>query len=434
MRIVFHLTGAFAAPASAAGRHFAFLMSTAAGFTGERFLPGVTGEIACEHWHRYAFAQRFVAGRRVLDAACGEGYGTALLARAARSAVGVDIDAAVVEAARGAYAAATNLAFETGSVTALPLPDSSVDIVVSFETIEHLDADDQPAMLAEFARVLAPEGLLLLSSPNKRRYSDERNYRNPFHRHELYRSDLEALLDVAFPARRWFRQVQAYASAIYSEELDGDAEAWTGDGHDVQRIRDPDAMYFVLLAARSAAALPRSSPSLSLYADDCELARIDAQAREVLRQDALVKERDAALDRQTAHVLHLERLVAERERIIEERDAMLAAQNARMLDFERLVEHRDRDLAAVNAALEAQERALITARDALVQRDAEVREARRRISVLEDQNDSLTADQNRLDSALASQERIIAYRQSLRWWLRMPWLRLKLAWQRARGE
>jgi len=427
MRIVFHLTGAPVATASAAGYHFAFLMSSAAGFTGERFLPGVIGEIACEHWHRYAFAQRFVAGKRALDAACGEGYGTALLARAAQSAVGVDIDAGVVETARTAYAAATNLAFQTGSVTALPLPDASVDVVVSFETIEHLDAVDQPAMLAEFARVLTPEGLLLLSSPNKRRYSDDRNYRNPFHRHELYRSDLEALLDVAFPARRWFRQAQTYASALYSEAFDGDAEAWTGDGHDVQPIRDPDAMYFIVLAARSAAALPSQAPSLSLYADDCELARIDAQAREVLRQDALVKERDAALDRQAAHVVHLERLVAERERIVEERDAMLAAQNARMLEFEQLVEHRDRDLAD-------HEHALITARDALVQRDTDVREARRRIGLLEDQNDSLTADQARLDAALAAQERIIAYRQTMRWWLRMPWLRLKLAWQRARGE
>jgi len=49
-------------------------------FTGERFLPGVAGEIAYEHCHRYAFARRFVTGARVLDAACGEGYGAALLA------------------------------------------------------------------------------------------------------------------------------------------------------------------------------------------------------------------------------------------------------------------------------------------------------------------------------------------------------------------
>src|SRR6266403_4168752 len=71
-------------------------------FTGERFLPGCAGEIAYEHWHRYAFARRFATGKRVLDAACGEGYGTALLSKVASAVVGVDIDAATVAHARAA--------------------------------------------------------------------------------------------------------------------------------------------------------------------------------------------------------------------------------------------------------------------------------------------------------------------------------------------
>ena len=61
-------------------------------FTGERFIPGAPGEIAHEHWHRYAFARRLVAGRRVADVACGEGYGSALLAAAASTVIGLDID------------------------------------------------------------------------------------------------------------------------------------------------------------------------------------------------------------------------------------------------------------------------------------------------------------------------------------------------------
>ena len=60
-------------------------MSADLEFTGERYVPGTAGEIAHEHWHRYAFARRFVAGRRVLDVACGEGYGSALLSEAAAS-------------------------------------------------------------------------------------------------------------------------------------------------------------------------------------------------------------------------------------------------------------------------------------------------------------------------------------------------------------
>ena len=74
--------------------------SDALAFTGERFTPECVREIWYEHWHRYAFAQRFAAGKRVLDAACGEGYGTAMLAGTAAQAVGIDIDAASIAHAR----------------------------------------------------------------------------------------------------------------------------------------------------------------------------------------------------------------------------------------------------------------------------------------------------------------------------------------------
>jgi 2-polyprenyl-3-methyl-5-hydroxy-6-metoxy-1,4-benzoquinol methylase len=60
-------------------------------FTGERFIPGTPGEIWVEHWHRYHFAARWCEGKRVLDVACGEGYGSALLARGASRVTGVDI-------------------------------------------------------------------------------------------------------------------------------------------------------------------------------------------------------------------------------------------------------------------------------------------------------------------------------------------------------
>ena len=175
-------------------------------FTGERFIPGQPGEIALEHWHRYAFARRFVAGKRVLDVASGEGYGSALLAAVADSVVGVDVDPAAVAHAHAAYAARANLRFEVGSAAALPLLDCTVDVVVSFETIEHLPQAMQPQMLAEIARVLTPAGVLVLSAPNPVEYSDARAYRNPFHVHEPDRAELDAMLAIAFPMRRWFRQ------------------------------------------------------------------------------------------------------------------------------------------------------------------------------------------------------------------------------------
>src|SRR4029453_2048573 len=91
-------------------------------FTGERFLPEVRGAIWYEHWHRYAVAAPLAAGKRVLDAACGEGYGSCLIARSASSVVGVDLSGDAVAHASQHYAQ-SNLRFEVASVTQLPLPD-----------------------------------------------------------------------------------------------------------------------------------------------------------------------------------------------------------------------------------------------------------------------------------------------------------------------
>jgi len=207
-------------------------------FTGERFLPSCNGEIAYEHWHRYAFARRFVGGKRVLDAACGEGYGTALLGTVASSVIGIDIDMATIDRARATYGDGKRVRFIASSCTGLPLPSASIDVVVSFETIEHLTAADQLGMLIEFARVLTPDGVLVMSSPNRRLYRDARNYVNPYHLQELYREDLGRLLAKRLPAQRWHHQRLGYWSGIWAErEAESPnvsaVEAWIGDGQEV---------------------------------------------------------------------------------------------------------------------------------------------------------------------------------------------------------
>src|SRR6185503_1865010 len=131
-------------------------------FTGERYVPGVPGAIALEHLQRYVLARELAAGRRVLDIACGEGYGSALLAAGADAVVGVDVDEASVGHAARAYAPLANVAFAAGRCEAIPLRSGSIDLVVSFETLEHHDRHHE--MLAEIKRVLVPGGLLVLSS------------------------------------------------------------------------------------------------------------------------------------------------------------------------------------------------------------------------------------------------------------------------------
>jgi SAM-dependent methyltransferase len=236
-------------------------------FTGERFTPEARGAIWYEHWHRYCVAFSAVAGKRVLDAACGEGYGSWLLAGAAAEVVGMDIDDAAIAHAAGRYAGRPNLRFVAGSCDALPLDDASVDRVISFETIEHLSS--QTAMLAEFRGVLAPDGALILSSPNKTVYSGESGYDNHFHVRELDRDELEAMLGARFPQQHWYGQRALAHSLLWREggiaSLGAELIAMVDDRVEVRKVPAP-AMYFVVVCGAAHAALPEL-PTLSIFDD-----------------------------------------------------------------------------------------------------------------------------------------------------------------------
>jgi ubiquinone/menaquinone biosynthesis C-methylase UbiE len=129
----------------------------------ERFEPELGGQIAYEQLHRYAIAKNYVANLRVLDLACGEGYGTALLAEAAAHVTGVDINAAAVSRAQTRYTTSDRLYFKVGDGEALPLKSGSMDVIVSFRTSEHVP--DPHKLLVEIKRVLKKGGLLILSLP-----------------------------------------------------------------------------------------------------------------------------------------------------------------------------------------------------------------------------------------------------------------------------
>ena len=383
-------------------------------FTGERFLPACTGEIAYEHWHRYAFARRFVAGKRVLDAACGEGYGSALLGNAAASVVGVDIDGPTIAHAETRYGNGGRVRFIEGSCTELPLPDASIDVVVSFETIEHLREEDQPRMVAEFARVLSPGGVVVISSPNKRLYSDERNYVNEFHLHELYRDGLARLLTPAFSEQRWYHQSIATWSGIWSEDAAVDAEAWIGSADGVVPYIRRDGMYFVVVAARDPEALPLAAPFVSLLSDaeDSEGRRAADNVSEMLRLDALLKTSNSALDLQTGHILHLEVLVAERDRAI-------AAFDQKIDDAAKLLAEEKRQNAERNRQTADATELLAEGKRQLAEHDRIHAELQNEIA--------------RVKEAVNEKERVLNYRQTFRWWLALPWMRFKLwleAWRR----
>ena len=165
-------------------------------FTGERVVPGrVNEDLWAEHVARYAFATRLAAGKRVLDAGCGTGYGTAELNEAAASVVGADI--AFLEAWEAAGISGPR--YCQASVEAMPFAASSFDLVVAFEVIEHLR--DWRALLREARRVLAPGGLFVVSTPNRVYYTESRGAEgpNPFHVHEFEFEEFRAALQEFFP-------------------------------------------------------------------------------------------------------------------------------------------------------------------------------------------------------------------------------------------
>ena len=168
-------------------------------FTGERIIPGkVDVDLLNEHVARYTFAARLARGKRVLDAGCGAGYGSAELAQAADSVIGVDRAADAVDFARATYGL-PNLRFEQASCEALPHPSGSFDLVVAFEVIEHLE--NWREFLLEARRVLAPAGQLIVSTPNKLYYTESRGPTgaNPFHVHEFDFEEFRSELHGVFP-------------------------------------------------------------------------------------------------------------------------------------------------------------------------------------------------------------------------------------------
>ncbi|MGA9874088.1 MAG: methyltransferase domain-containing protein [Rhodococcus sp. (in: high G+C Gram-positive bacteria)] len=163
--------------------------------TGERTVPGIAEE---NYWFRRHevvyehFASR-CTGRVVLEAGSGEGYGANMIAGFADAVVGLDYDAS---AAAHVVARYPRVGMLRGNLAQLPLANASVDVVVNFQVIEHLW--DQGQFLDECFRVLAPGGVLLISTPNRITFSPGRDTPlNPFHTRELDAAELGELLDAA---------------------------------------------------------------------------------------------------------------------------------------------------------------------------------------------------------------------------------------------
>lgn len=160
--------------------------------TGERTVPGIAEENYWFRRHEIVYARLLdrCAGKTVLEAGSGEGYGANMIADVAEGVTGLDYDESAVAHVRARYPRVQML---HGNLADLPLAPDSVDVVVNFQVIEHLW--DQIQFLRECLRVLRPGGELLISTPNRLTFSPGRDTPlNPFHTRELDAAELDELL------------------------------------------------------------------------------------------------------------------------------------------------------------------------------------------------------------------------------------------------
>jgi SAM-dependent methyltransferase len=216
----------------------------------ERFDPeAMHGTLMeAEHLARYWWAASLASGKRVLDAGCGTAYGSEILARAGASeVVGVDVDPQAF-----AHASADRLRLEVADARDLPHRDGSFDLAVCFEVIEHVD--DPERIMDELRRVLGPDGLLVVSSPNRNVYPPG----NPHHRHEFTPDELADALSARFKQVRIVRQHDWLGSAV-SDDMSGKPEAVVRKAVEVS---PGEELYTLALA--SGAELPATEPLVVL--------------------------------------------------------------------------------------------------------------------------------------------------------------------------
>lgn len=297
-------------------------------WTGERFVPGVIGDIELEHLHRYYLARELAVGKDVLDIASGEGYGSALLGEVARNVVGVDVSEEVIRYAAERYQR-SNVQFKHGACGHIPLPDASVDLIVSFETLEH--HDEHHEMMREFVRVLRPDGLVLISSPDKAEYSDKPQFVNSFHVRELYFEEFQELLLNYFGHAQFYGQRVRYGSCIgpLHNASTPQANFRLSQGRAHKFLSIPEPIYFVAIVGNG---------ELPVLPSGIFVPEVPEYWHQHLALQAGIEERDIQLGYLQGQLLAKEqeilRATAEHARVLEDRDQRFGSLYTQLLKKE----------------------------------------------------------------------------------------------------
>ncbi len=359
-------------------------------FTGERVIPGqVDVDLLNEHLARYTFAARLARGKRVLDAGCGAGYGSAELADAALSVVGVDVAPEAIEFARANYAL-PNLSFEESSVTTLPHADGSFELVVAFEVIEHLSNWNE--FLLEARRVLAPTGQFIVSTPNKLYYTESRGAdgANPFHVHEFEFKEFCEALNAVFPHVSMFLENHVEGVAFQPYDRGNTVEVRVDSSEPA-----PDESHFFLAVCAhrpqvgnpTFVYVPRSANVLRERERHIELLEGELATKNAWLEKALAEHEDlmrqfselqAALEKSNRWAEELNRDLKERGERIEQLQAELAESQAgalRMAEaYDAKIAELEEDVAAKTEWARERDAAVVKAAEALHHTEKELEE------------------------------------------------------------
>ena len=223
-----------------------------------------------EHWHRYHWISSFVANKVVADLACGEGYGSALLSQSAKQVIGADIDTETIASAQKKYHDLNNLLYLNADVLDSKIDENSIDVVVSFETLEHLDEHD--LLLNEFKRILSESGVLVLSTPDKAVYSGNETH-NEFHIKELYEKEFRQLVENHFSHVIYFGQQFQTTSMLarLDEGADfGNSETiFLQQGNEMKAVRNSNKpTYLIAIASDSKEAIEVFNSKISYMNDN----------------------------------------------------------------------------------------------------------------------------------------------------------------------
>lgn len=183
---------------------------------GERMVPSYHkgAMVYGEHIVRYESVLPLLKGKTVLDIASGSGYGSYIMAGEAKEVIGVDVDEESVKYASRNYKR-KNITFKVGDAEKIPIDDASVDVVVTFETVEHIK--NYKNFMAEIKRVLKPGGFAIISTPNDLEFPEG----NHFHLHEFTHEELKKVLSEYFKHAKFSYQYTWLYTAILNGERAG---------------------------------------------------------------------------------------------------------------------------------------------------------------------------------------------------------------------